>query len=399
MSAILASPEDAPRIVESLRGARRIAIDTEFHAERRFVPELYLVQIHVDRGDPAGPTWIVDPLHGDLVARIAPALLEVPWVVHGGEQDMRVLSIALGGLPERIDDTQLAAGLLSDHWPAPYGGLVGEHLGTSIEKGETLSDWSRRPLTAAQLTYAALNVELLLQLWDRLAEGLERRGRTEIARRACDEARRVAVDPPDDADAFRTLPVVPTLPPARCWSSRSSPPGGWSGLAPPTSRCARSCPTGCWSTWLGASLRAPQPCWPIAGCRGTWRAMRRSWWSRIARARTRPDWAIPLVVRRRTEEWRAAQWLQLWAEEVGAERDFAANLALPRPVIERLVLESPTEHSEIARILGWRDGLLGDDLALVRQGGVALRLAARRVVREERAAGDSSAIPAPEKIS
>jgi ribonuclease D len=380
MTAVLAGPDDAPRIVESLRAARRVGVDTEFHAERRFVPELYLVQLQVDDG----PTWIVDPLHGDLVARIAPALREVPWVVHAGEQDLRVLSVALGGLPDRIDDTQIAAGLLSTHWPAPYAALVEEHLGQKLDKGETLSDWSRRPLTPAQLGYAALDVQLLIPLWDALERRLDALGRTAIAAAACAEARRLAVDPPDDSDAFRSLPAVPALPPAQLLVLQEL--AAWRlERARATNQPVRAVMAD--GVLVDLARRQPLSAGSLLANRRLPRGLARDaeeLVERIGRARRRPEWAIPAVVRRRTAEWRATQWLQVWAESLGEERSFAAGLVLPRPLIERIVLERPADRPALQPILGWREPLVGDEMQLALEGRIALRLVARDVAREGR---------------
>jgi ribonuclease D len=399
VTAILAHSGDAGRIAESLRGARRIAIDTEFHAERRYLPELYLVQLHVDRGEPGGPTWIVDPLDGDLLARVAPDLLAVPWIVHGGEQDLRVLSVALGGLPDQVDDTQIAAGLLSDHWPAPYASLVEHHLGTTLEKGETLSDWSKRPLTPAQLTYAALDVELLIPLWDRLAARLAERGRTELARRACDEARAVGLDGPDDGEAFRALPVVPTMAPEQLLVLQEL--AAWRlERARATNQPVRAVLSD--GVLMDLARRQPTTTGALLANRRLPRGMARDapeLIERIARARNRPGWAIPKVVRRRTAEWRAAQWLQVWAEDLGAEREFAAGLVLPRPLIERLVLDPPASRDDLSRALGWRDPLLGDDLHRAQRGDVSLSLRGGQLIRAEHAAAVSSRDPELEKNS
>jgi ribonuclease D len=392
VTAVLAAADDAPRVVASLRGARRVAIDTEFHAERRFLPELYLVQVQVD----AGPTWILDPLHGDLVAQVAEALLAVPWVVHAGEQDLRVLSAALGGLPERVDDTQIAAGLLSDHFPAPYAALVQEHLGRSLEKGETLSDWSRRPLTPAQLEYSALDVQLLLPLWDALEARLAAAGRLDVARAACDEARRAGADGPDDADAYRQLPAAPTLAPSQLLVLQEL--AIWRlQRARATNQPVR--------TVLGDGVlvdlarRQPLSTGALLANRRLPRSLARDaaeLVERIGRARERPESAIGPVVRRRTAAWRAAGWIQLWAEHDGAARGFAAGLVLPRTVVERIVVEKP-DRDGLRAALGWRDALVGDSLAAALAGNIALNLVDGEVHTSAAPNGDPPP-PGSEKI-
>jgi ribonuclease D len=289
----LAGVADAPAIVASLEGARRVAVDTEFHAERRFIPELYLVQLHVD----GGPTWIVDPLREDLIPRIARALLSVQWVVHAGEQDLRVMFGALGGLPEEVLDTQIAAALISSHWPAPYAGLVQQYLGTSLDKGETLSDWSRRPLAAAQLAYAALDVELLLPLWDRLEGLLKERGRLEIAVAACAEARNVAFDPPDDADAYREIQAAASLQPQHLAVLQEL--ATWRlERARATNQPTRAVLSD--GAMVDLARRQPLTTSSLLSNRRLPRTLAKDadeLVARIARAAQRPEWAIPPLVR------------------------------------------------------------------------------------------------------
>ncbi len=90
-------------LIDAIRGARRLALDTEFHAERRFLPELMLVQIATKPGE----VWLLDPQAIDP----APALQAITTqelIVHGGSQDLRLIG-ALGAAPQRILDTQQSA--------------------------------------------------------------------------------------------------------------------------------------------------------------------------------------------------------------------------------------------------------------------------------------------------
>lgn len=377
---IVAAPRDADALIESLHGTPRVAIDTEFHAERRFLPELYLVQIQVD----GGPTWIVDPFHQELILQIAPALKSVPWVVHAGEQDLRVLEVALGGLTTEVSDTQIAAGLVTPDWPASYASLVERYVGEVLEKGETLSDWSRRPLSPAQLAYAAADVKLLLPLWDALAQDLDRLGRTELARRAFAESLRVAGAPPDDSDAFRTLPAAPALQPAQLLVLQEL--SSWRNeRARATNQPVRTVLSD--GVLVDLARRQPATVAALLANRRLPRSIARDaedLVERIARARQRPEWAVPKVLRKRTPEWRAAQWIQLWADVVGEETRFAGSLALPRPLVERIVLEAHGDRDVLRALLGWRDDLIGEDLHRVLNGAVALSFDGRDVLRGAR---------------
>ncbi|MCA9493013.1 MAG: hypothetical protein KC621_23945, partial [Myxococcales bacterium] len=147
MNSHMLAPADAPHLASAILGAPRIAIDTEFHAEHRWLPELYLVQIAI----PGGDAWIVDPKVPGLIQELAPALRATPWVVHGGEQDLKLMERALGGVPESVLDTQIEAGLVDTWFPSTFAALVKTWVGKELDKSETLSDLSQRPLTRAQL--------------------------------------------------------------------------------------------------------------------------------------------------------------------------------------------------------------------------------------------------------
>jgi len=151
------------------------ALDTEFHRERTYFPQLALIQL-AWRGGIA----LVDPLAIDVspLARV----LEGPGlaVVHAAEQDLEVLEQACGTVPSRLFDTQIAAGFLGQVSPSLVN-LVERILGVRLLKGDQLTDWTRRPLSAGQLAYAAGDVAYLLELRQRIGERLEEMGRMQWA--------------------------------------------------------------------------------------------------------------------------------------------------------------------------------------------------------------------------
>ncbi|MCB9666226.1 MAG: HRDC domain-containing protein [Alphaproteobacteria bacterium] len=198
----LARRHDLPELVALLRDAPRVAVDTEFHAESRYVPRLYLVQLRTD----AGPTWVVDPLDRALLEGLAEPLRAVPtWVVHGGTQDLRLLERALGGVAARVHDTQVAAGLVTPVFPDGLDRLAATWLEVEVDKGPRMADWSVRPLPAEQLAYAALDVAWLLPLWDLLAARAEGLGRRDALEAACAEARAESTAPEGGAADWQRI--------------------------------------------------------------------------------------------------------------------------------------------------------------------------------------------------
>jgi ribonuclease D len=202
-------------LVERLRHVDRYALDTEFHRERTYFPRLALVQLAWDH-DPTisdrADIALIDPLTCD--ARHLAPLLEGAGlaVLHAAQQDLDVLSHAVGAIPAHLFDTQLAAGFLGYSSPSLVSLLAAE-LKVQVPKGDRLTDWLRRPLTEDQRSYAASDVAHLFDLQDKLVSQLERRQRIDWARDACEELRTRPVGAAAPEDAWLRLKDARTLKP------------------------------------------------------------------------------------------------------------------------------------------------------------------------------------------
>jgi ribonuclease D len=157
------------------RGRGPVAVDAERASGYRYTHRAYLVQL---RRAGAG-TVLVDPLPlGDL-AVLANAIAAEEWVLHAASQDLPCLT-ELGLRPTKLFDTELAARLCGFE-RVGLAALTEILLGYTLEKHHSAADWSTRPLPPAWLAYAALDVELLLELRDVLADELEKQGKTHWA--------------------------------------------------------------------------------------------------------------------------------------------------------------------------------------------------------------------------
>jgi len=143
----------------------RVGLDTEFVRERTWWPQLALVQIAI--GD---EILLVDPLAPGIPAALAPLLADtsVLKVMHSASEDLIAFKHACGVVPTPLFDTQIAAALTGVGAGVGYQRLVQDMLGIALTKGETRSDWLRRPLSPAQLEYAADDVRHLFVLHDQL---------------------------------------------------------------------------------------------------------------------------------------------------------------------------------------------------------------------------------------
>ena len=170
-------------VVRDAATAPMYALDTEFHRERTYFPRLALVQLQW------GTTNVlVDPLAVDPRG-LAPLLRsESLAVLHASQQDLEVLQYAVGCVPRRMFDTQLAAGFIGYSTPS-LASLVQSRLKVTLSKGDRLTDWMRRPLTKSQSEYARSDVAYLERLHESISTRLTELGRTTWVEEACEEMR------------------------------------------------------------------------------------------------------------------------------------------------------------------------------------------------------------------
>jgi len=182
----------------------RVGLDTEFVRERTYWPQLALVQVSVEQADGAG-IYLVDPLVPGMGAALAALLRDrgVLKVMHSAGEDLIALARGCGAFPEPLFDTQIAAALAGIGAGLGYQKLVQTLLDIHVDKGETRSDWLRRPLSPAQLAYAAADVEHLFALHDMLAAQLQALGRDSWLQEDCARMLESANDP--DAERWPHL--------------------------------------------------------------------------------------------------------------------------------------------------------------------------------------------------
>ncbi len=183
-------------LAESARSAGSMALDLEFLWERTYAPKACLAQVAVGER-----ISLVDPIEGASLAPLA-ALLDDPdveVVMHAPSADLQLLSMAFGVRPRNLADVQIAAGFVGLGAGQSLASLLSRVLSVRLDKGERYTDWSRRPLSDAQLSYAAADVEHLFLLRDALMQRADDLGRRswvdeEVERRYGTDAR-LAPDP------------------------------------------------------------------------------------------------------------------------------------------------------------------------------------------------------------
>ena len=163
-------------LCQQLQQQSVIALDTEFARSRTYYPHIGLLQI----ADPQG-IYLIDPLAIDERKAFVEVLLnpDIVKVVHSASEDLEVFEHAFGVLPTSLFDTQIAAAFAGFGPSIGYANLLRELKGIDIPKQETRSDWLQRPLSDAQITYAALDVAYLLEVYQLLNKELEHLQRLE----------------------------------------------------------------------------------------------------------------------------------------------------------------------------------------------------------------------------
>jgi len=187
---VVTTPATLEAMVAAIAGGTGpIAIDAERASGYRYSMRAYLVQL---RRAGSG-SWLIDPIECPDLAALGAVIADVEWVLHAANQDLACLA-ELGLTPTKLFDTELAGRLL-DHERVGLGPLIEETLGFALEKGHSAADWSRRPLPEPWLVYAALDVELLVELRDVLAAELVETGKDEWARQEFARIIEVAAGP------------------------------------------------------------------------------------------------------------------------------------------------------------------------------------------------------------
>lgn len=174
---LIDTQKDLDDVCRELADESVIGVDTEFLRVRTYYPRLALVQVSTP-----GAIYCIDPLASGLSLSGLWSVLAAPeiWkVMHAARQDVEVLLHTAGITPAPLFDTQVAAGLLGYPEQIGYAGLVEAEFQVALPKGVQRTDWTRRPLSDAQLGYAENDVRYLLPLHEGMKTRLEALGRHE----------------------------------------------------------------------------------------------------------------------------------------------------------------------------------------------------------------------------
>ncbi len=169
--------DDLAAFCAAARSHPFVTIDTEFLRETTYWPKLCLVQLATDED-----AIIVDPLAKGISLTPLFELLDdkkVVKVFHAARQDVEIFVNLTGKVPKNLFDTQIAASVCGHGDSAAYDSLVQAIVGEKIDKSSRFTDWSARPLSDKQLTYALADVTHLRDVYKALVAEIERNGRAD----------------------------------------------------------------------------------------------------------------------------------------------------------------------------------------------------------------------------
>ena len=356
MSEIINDTTGLAQVCEQLQAANAIGLDTEFMRERTYFAQLCLLQLSVD-----DDAFCIDTLAlRDLSAlRASMGAAQVPKVLHAARQDLEVLSPATGPVIG-LFDTQVAAALIGLPAQVGYAELVQRLLSTSLHKTETRTDWSRRPLSHAQLAYALDDVRYLLPLRDRLRQRLEQLGRWGWFEQEMAELDAIGSFEADPQQAWRRFKGLVDLDPERqrlvcalaAWREQraisADRPRNWilpdAALRDIVLRAPRTL------TQLEAATPLPEGILNHSGPQIL----------AVIEAAQLPDRLAPLPQRRRPDPatTEAVRKLSQLAQQIGRELGIAPEILATRREMERLV----SGARDGAVLAGWRREVIGERL-------------------------------------
>jgi ribonuclease D len=349
-------------LCSTLRNCPYIAIDTEFLRERTYRPELCLVQIKHD------DTIAIDNLSALIELLMDDSVLKV---FHAASQDLEIFYLLCKEVPTPIYDTQIAAPLLGYNEQIGYGNLVKERLGVELAKTQTRADWTRRPLPEKQITYALDDVIYLEQIYLDMHAELSKLGRSDWLKPAFAEWENPAKYDQPAGERWKkmrniqrykgeTLAIIQLLSKWREIKARElNRPRNW--LVKDDILCT-------------LAQQRPDSEAELSHIRSLDRKTRERFGEEllniIAQGRnSKPQPLPPFTKKQKLDASNLArmQVLNAWVHQRAGELNIAAGLLGPQQMLEKMV----TGDGRSA-LRGWRDPLLGEDLAALLQGRASL---------------------------
>ncbi len=361
-----------------LRRERFVTVDTEFMRERTYWPELCVVQLAG-----AEDVAVVDALAPGIGLASLGELLADPGVTkvfHAARQDIEIFVLRFGDVPRPLFDTQIAAMVAGFGDQVGYDALVAALAGGQIDKAHRFSDWSARPLSPAQVAYAAADVTHLRVAYERLCERLAHDGRLDwVAEEMANLADPATYRPDPETMWERLRPrtgnrrLLGILRAVAAWREREA-----QRSNVPRQRMLKD------EALLEIAATGPDTPEELARARGVTRGFAEgrggaALLAAIAAAKALPDGAMPEAPGGRDGPKPSPGLVSLLKVLLAASCEahhVAPKLVASSDDIDRLATE---DAPEIPAVHGWRAEVFGHDAAALKAGRMALGVEGRRV--------------------
>jgi ribonuclease D len=372
---IVAEARELEPLCERVAGADRVALDTEFHAERTYSPRLMVVQLAFDDG-----AAIVDPLALPDLRPLARAITQTTIVGHALSADLKIFADRYDLVPPRVFDTQIAAAFLGYGMQVSLADLVRGICNVRLAKSQTVSDWSARPFSSRQIEYLVGDVAHLLPLYDALRPRLEQKGRYEWVYEECSELGDIERYRIDERRAYLRIPGAMRM------SRREL--GILNELIKLRDRIARErdlpvryvVPD---DVVAGLAVLKPAQLDDLSQLRrldgGTKRQLGTAILQAVARGQAIDVAELPQRPNRPTAPARDAlvSFLSAAVAEIARDAELPASLLVPRTALERIAREVPQDRTSFERALAlqpWRLSLVAQPLWQLLSGEAALKI-------------------------
>jgi len=350
-----------------------IGIDTEFMRERTYYAKLCLIQIAA-----ADTVAIIDPLTVDDLGPLFAVLRDrsVTKVLHAGSQDLEIFYLLTHEVPAPLFDTQLAASLAGFPQQVGYGALVKEVLGEELDKGDTFTDWAKRPLAETQIAYALNDVRHLVPLYEKLLASLERDERLQWLESDFERLEDPSTYAAVPEEQWRRLKRVSSLKRRQLATAREL--AAWRELEAQRRDVPKRWVLGDESI-VEVARRAPTTAEELVAIRGVGDKLQRSAitavLAAVQRGLTVPEHELPQLERRRrpaaTDVDGAVDLMVALVRLRAREHGVAMPVLASRDDLERLASGERDAH----RLLeGWRRDIVGAELLDLLDGRIVLSL-------------------------
>lgn len=369
---------DLAALCERLRRERYVTVDTEFMRERTYWPELCVVQLASDT-----EVAVVDAMAPGLDLAPLGALLadtNVVKVFHAARQDIEIFVLRFGDVPRPLFDTQVAAMVAGFGDQVGYDSLVAATTGGHIDKAHRFSDWAARPLSPAQVTYAAADVTHLRRVYDKLTERLQKDGRLEwVAEEMATLADPATYRPDPELLWERLRPrtgnrrLLGVLRAIAAWREREA---QRSNI--PRQRMLKD------EALLEIAATAPETIDALSRARGISKGfaegrMGHALLAAIAEAKALPEEALPQALDRRDAPRASPALVSLLKVLLAAkceQHHVAPKLVANSEDIDRLAGE---DDPDLPCLTGWRRDVFGNDALALKAGRVAVGVQGKRI--------------------